>query len=50
MLSLPKPDEIKIRENYQISFHIVLKTRQYHRKVLAESFDLNGDIVGFHPV
>ena len=47
--SLPNVAKGKFRANFQISFSKILTNKQHHVNVLAESFHLNGHIIGFHP-
>ena len=47
-LSLPNVAKGKFRPNIQISFSKIL-TNKHHVKVQAESFHLNGHIIGFRP-
>ena len=48
-LSLPNLAKSKFRPNFQILFCKILKNLWLHVKVQAESFHLNGHIIGFHP-
>ena len=48
-LSLPNVAKGKFRPNLQISFSKILTNKQHHVKVQAESFHLNGHIIGFRP-
>ena len=45
-LSLPNVAKGKFRPNFQIS---ILRNTLHHAKVQAESFHLNGHIIGFRP-
>ena len=47
-LSLPNVAKGKFRPNLQISFSKILTNKLHHVKVQAESFYLNGHIIGFH--
>ena len=47
-LSLPNVAKGKFRPDFQISFCKILKNNN-HVKVQAESFHLNGHIIGFRP-
>ena len=48
-LSLPNVAKGKFRPNFQISFSKILRNKWHHVKVQAESFHLNGHIIGFRP-
>ena len=48
-LSLPNVAKGKFRPNIQILFSKILTNKWHHVKVQAESFHLNGDIIGFRP-
>ena len=48
-LSLPNVAKGKFRPNFQISFSKILRNTLHHAKVQAESFHLNGHIIGFRP-
>ena len=48
-LSLPNVAKGKFRPNIQISFSEILTNQRHHVKVQAESFHLNGHIIGFRP-
>ena len=48
-LSLPNVAKGKFRPNFQISFSKILRNTLLHAKVQAESFHLNGHIIGFRP-
>ena len=48
-LSLPNVAKGKFRPNFQISFSKILRNKFHQAKVQAESFHLNGHIIGFRP-
>ena len=48
-LSLPNVAKRKFRPKFQISFSNILRNKWHHVKVQAESFHLNGHIIGFRP-
>ena len=48
-LALPNVAKGKFLPNFQISFSKILRNKQHHVKVQAESFHLNGHIIGFRP-
>ena len=48
-LSLTRVPSSKLREKSWISFRKISKNKQYHMKVLLNSFHLNGHILRFHP-
>ena len=48
-LSLPNVSKGKFRPNFQISFCKILTNKYHHVYVQAESFHLNGHIIGFGP-
>ena len=48
-LSLANVVKGKFRPDFQISFSKIFKNKKYHVKVQAESFHLNGHIVGLRP-
>ena len=49
ILSLPNVAKGKFRQNLQISFSKILTNKKHLVKVQAESFHLNGHIIGFRP-
>ena len=48
-LSLPNVAKGKFRPNFQMLFSKILRNKWHHVKVQAESFHLNGHIIGFRP-
>ena len=48
-LSLPNVAKGRFRPNLQISFSKILTNKLHHVEVQAESFHLNGHIIGFCP-
>ena len=46
-LSLPRVPSSKLRKTSGISFCKIVKNKQYHLKVLLNSFHLNGHTLGF---
>ena len=48
-LSQPNVAKGKFRPKFQISFSKILRNKWHHVKVQAESFHLNGHIIGFRP-
>ena len=46
---LPNIAKGKFRTDFQISFSKILKNKWHHVQVQAESFHLNGHIIGFGP-
>ena len=48
-LSLPNVAKSKFRPKFQISFSKILRNKWHHVKVQAESFHLNGHMIGFRP-
>ena len=48
-LLLPNVAKGKFRPKFQISFSNVLTNKSHHVKAQAESFHLNGHIIGFRP-
>ena len=48
-LSLPRVLSSKLMKKYWISFCKIINNKQYHLKVLLNSFHLNGHTLGFHP-
>ena len=49
-LSLPNVTKGKFRPKFQISFSNILRNKWHHVKAEAESFHLNGYIIGFRPL
>ena len=48
-LLLPKVLSSKLRKISEVSFCKIVKNKQYHMKVLLNSFHLNGHTLAFHP-